>query len=195
MKRSLAVLLLLFLASAALESRAQVAASATSHFFKLQVGAEGSIFQPDMYLQPSLSGTSSASTSIVGTSPNRLYGVGVYVDADFKRWIQIEAEGRWLRWNQYLGNAQSTYMIGPRIPIHTYKGLTPYGKLLVGLGTSSNWLDGPTFAWAYGAGLDYRLNRKFTLRCVDFEYQQWLVTNAINPHPYGGSVGLSYRIF
>ena len=35
------------------------------------------------------------------TSPNRLYGVGAYVDARFSRWLQIEAEGRWLRFNEY----------------------------------------------------------------------------------------------
>ena len=50
----------------------------------------GSIFQPDY-----------AGNGIAQTSPNRLYGVGAYVDAHFSRWLQIEAEGRWLRFNEY----------------------------------------------------------------------------------------------
>jgi hypothetical protein len=45
----------------------------------------------------------------------------------------------------------------------------------------------------YGGGVDYRLNRKFTIRCADFEYQQWQVNPTI--WPYGLSAGLSYRVF
>ena len=133
-----------------------------------------------------------------GPSPNRLYGIGAYVDVKFTRWVQIEAEGRWLKFNQYyfsnppIGNGETTYQIGPRIPIHTYRKFTPYGKFLWGLGSGS-FLSGNSMVLTFGGGVDYRINRKFTLRAIDFEYQQWRVTPTL--YPYGGSVGLSYRIF
>ena len=64
--------------------------------------------------------------------------------------------------------------------------------MLVGIGSGS-FLTGRTLAVAYGGGVDYRLTRRFTLRAFDFEYQQWRVTPTL--YPYGGSVGLSYKIF
>jgi hypothetical protein len=45
----------------------------------------------------------------------------------------------------------------------------------------------------FGGGVDYRLSRKFTLRAFDFEYQRWNVTPTL--YPYGGSVGMSYKVF
>ena len=64
------------------------------------------------------------------------------MDARLSRWLEIEGEGRWLRFNQYyledspIGNGENTYLIGPRIPIVTYHRLTPYGKFLVGMGAA-----------------------------------------------------------
>jgi len=48
---------------------------------------------------------------------------------------------------------------------------------------------------AFGGGVDMPLTRKITLRAADVEYQLW--PNWVNGtlKPYGGSVGLSYRIF
>ena len=159
---------------------------ATSGSFTLDAGAEGSLFQPDY-----------AGNGIAQTGPKRLYGIGGFVDARFSRWVQLEAEGRWLRFNEYVppGSAQgideNTYLIGPRIPVGTFRKFTPYGKVLVGLGGGS-FLNGHSFIAAYGGGLDYQLNKHFTVRCVDFEYQQWQVTPTL--WPYGGSIGLSYRV-
>ncbi len=155
--------------------------AATSNSFTLTAGGLGSAFQPDY-----------AGEGIAQTSPNRLYGFGAYVDARFTRWVQLEAEGRWLRFNPYLGINENDYLIGPRIPIVTFHRVTPYGKFLVGMGNGS-FLTGSTFVLAYGGGVDYRLSRRFTVRAFDFEYQQWQVTPTL--HPYGGSVGLSYKIF
>jgi opacity protein-like surface antigen len=55
-------------------------------------------------------------------------------------------------------------------------------------------LDGKALAFTYGAGVDYRLSRKFTVRVIDYEYQQWRVVPD-DLWPNGGSVGISYRIF
>ena len=47
----------------------------------------------------------------------------------------------------------------------------------------------------YGGGVDYRLSRKFTIRCADFEYQQWKINSALTIWPYGLSADMSYKIF
>jgi hypothetical protein len=181
MKHSIVAIFCIVLISVALPIRAQVAPSATADSFTLTAGGLGSIFQPDY-----------AGEGIAQTSPNDLYGVGAYVDARVNRWVGIEGEARWLRYNTYLGINENTYLVGPRVPILTYHHLTPYGKFLVGMGNGS-FLTGNTFVLSYGGGVDYRLSRRLILRAFDFEYQQWKVTPTI--FPYGGSVGISYKIF
>jgi opacity protein-like surface antigen len=175
------VLICIVLATVRVSATAQVAPSATVSRLSLSAGAEGSMFQPDY-----------AGQGVAQTSPLALYGMGAYFDARFTRWIQIEAEGRWLHWHEYAGINQNTYMIGPRIPIRTFRGITPYGKVLVGW-ASGSFLSGRTTALAYGGGVDYRLTPHFTLRAIDFEYQQYRVSPTI--WPYGGSIGLSYKFF
>jgi len=180
MKRSLVVSSCILFLCAALSLHAQVLPSATSGGLSLDAGALGTAFQPDY-----------AGEGIAQTSPNRLYGIGAYVDARFSRWVQIEGEGRWLRFNEYLGIDQNTYLVGPRVPIHEFRKFTPYGKVMVGLGSGS-FLSGQSFVLAYGGGLDYRLTRRFTVR-GDFEYQRWQITPLL--YPYGVSAGISYKIF
>jgi hypothetical protein len=170
-------------------AHAQVGPAANSRTLSVSAGALGSLAQPDY-----------ADQGVAQTSPNRLYGPGAFVDVHFSRWLQVEAEGRWLRFNQYYlhglppGNGENTYLIGPRIPIGTFHRVTPYGKFLVGFGNGP-FLAGSTFVLSYGGGVDYRLTRRFTLRAVDFEYQQWLINSSTTLSPYGGSVGISYKIF
>jgi hypothetical protein len=179
--RSIGIFFLLVFAAGALAARAQVVPAATSRSFTLNAGGFGSAFQPDY-----------AGNGIAQTSPNRLYGFGAYVDLRLSRWVGVEAEGRWLHYNQYLGINENTYLIGPRVPIITFHRWTPYGKALVGIGSGS-FLNGRTTALAFGGGVDYRLSRKLTLRAFDIEYQRWSVAPTL--WPYGGSVGLSYRVF
>ena len=177
----------IFVAAATVSVRAQVVPAATATGFSLTAGALGSAFQPDY-----------AGLGIAHTSPNRLYGVGAFVDARFTRWVQVEGEWHQLHFNdEYnLGNAvekngEDTYLVGPRLPIGTFHRFTPYGKFLVGIGTA-DFLDGSAFVLNYGGGLDYHLGRRLALR-GDFEYQQLRVTPVISP--YGVSAGVSYRIF
>jgi hypothetical protein len=180
MKRSTVASLLIFFLFAALSLRGQVVPAASSSSLALDAGALGAVFQPDY-----------AGEGIAQTSPNRLWGVAAYADGTFNRWVQIEGEGRWLRYNEYLGIDESTYLVGPRVPIITFHKLTPYGKFLVGTGSGS-FLTGHSFVMAYGGGFDYRLGRRFNVR-ADFEYQQWRVTPTL--WPYGVSAGISYRVF
>ena len=173
----------LFSTAAALSAHAQTVPSATRSRISVSAGALGSVFQPD-YVN---------GTFVAQPSPYVLFGAGAYVDARFSRWVQIEAEGRWLRFNQYLGVGEDNYLIGPRIPIRTFHRFTPYGKFLVGFSTGNPWLTGRAGTLAFGGGVDYRLNRRFTVRVGDFEYQDWRITPTL--YPYGGGVGLSYKIF
>lgn len=133
-----------------------------------------------------------AGNGIAQASPNYLFGMGVFVDYKVNRWVVVEGEGQWLHFNQYLGINENSYMIGPKVPITTFKGLTPYGKFLVGIGSGS-FLNGHTTVLAYGGGVDYRLTRRLSLRAFDFEYQQWIVTPTLRP--YGFSAGIGYKIF
>ena len=179
MKRSILALLCTLLACGSVTIRAQVVPSAAKGRFSLSVGGEGSVFQPDYR------GNGTAESSAL------LYGLGAYTDVRFARWVQIEAEGRWLHFKEYRGINENAYMIGPRIPIHTYGRVTPYGKALFGWGSGS-FLTGQAATMAFGGGVDYQLTRRISAR-ADFEYQRWRVTPTL--YPYGGSVGVSYRIF
>ena len=193
MKRSIQAFFCIALSLAAVSAHAQVVPAATGNSFYVNAGGLGSGFQPDY-----------ANTGVAQNSPNRLYGIGAYADAHFTRLVQIEGEARWSRFNEsyvcglvngqnlYCQNGENTYSIGPRIAPYTFHKFTPYGKVLVGIGSGS-FLTGRCFVLAYGGGVDYRLTRRFTLRAFDFEFQQWHVTPTL--HPYGGSVGLSYRVF
>lgn len=133
-----------------------------------------------------------------------LIGIGAYVDVKLTRWIQLEGEARFSRFNQYANIHQDNYLLGPRLPIRRFGRFTPYAKVLVGItsmdmGPNPNRIgpdpSGRFLAIAYGGGVDMKLTRRFTLRPVDVEYQQmprWFGSSA---SPYGASVGLGYKIF
>ena len=180
MKRSVFSFFLILLAGA-IYCGAQVAPSATGREFRIDAGGMGSLFSPDY-------------------GPNRLAGVGAYVDLRFTRWVQVEAEGRWLRYNQYANIYQDNYLIGLREPIHTFWKATPYGKVLVGQGRMNfqyNYASGTFTDIAYGGGVDIKMNNRLTLRAFDFEYQQWpkWLPGEGGLYPYGGSVGIAYRVW
>ncbi|HVC46588.1 MAG TPA: outer membrane beta-barrel protein [Terracidiphilus sp.] len=191
MRRSACVVLSLMMCAGATLARAQVQPTAKRGTLSVRVGAMGSGFQPDY-----------AGGGIAQASPYRLFGAGAYVDVRLRRWVQLEAEGRWLRFHQYINIYQDNYLIGPRVPIHTFLGrVTPYGKVLFGfthMNFEYNETDCRCQTIAYGGGADVKLDNRWTLRAVDFEYQQlpnWYQLQNSQLHPYGVSVGISYRIF
>jgi hypothetical protein len=189
MRRIAIFLFLGFVCVRATNSFAQVEPSAHRGQISLTAGGLASGFQPDY-----------AGGLVPGSSPNHLFGLGAYVDVRFTRWLQLEAEGRWLRFNSYLEITEDNYLIGPRVPIHTFRWreATPYGKVLIGMGKMTfeyNDAYGHFTDIAYGGGVDLKLSKRFTLRAFDFEYQQW--PNWVNTslHPYGGSIGIGYKVF
>jgi len=190
MKRFAVVVFLCLLCAGAVDARAQVSPSAFRGQISLTAGGLASAFQPDY-----------AGGGVPGASPYRLYGMGAYVDVEFTRWVQLEAEGRWLRYNSFINITQDNYLIGPRVPIHHFKFLraTPYGKVLVGMGKMNfdyNEAYGHFTDVAFGGGVDLQVNKRISIRAFDFEYQDW--PNWINNtsiKPYGASVGIGYKIF
>jgi hypothetical protein len=180
-KRSTFFLFCVLFTAFALPTFGQVMPAAIGHQPKLSAGGFGSIFQPNY-----------AGTGIAQASPNPLIGIGAYIDYKINRVVGVEAEANWLQFNQFIGITQNSYLIGPKIHIHEFGNFMPYGKVLVGTGGGS-FLNGRTTVLAYGGGVDYNLSRHWMVRVGDFEYQQWFVTPQL--HPYGGSVGLAYKIF
>jgi opacity protein-like surface antigen len=181
MRQKIHVLICIALAASAIAAHGQVAPSAYAHQANVTVGGFGSVFQPDY-----------AGNGIAESSPNPLFGPGAYVDVKLNRWVTVEAEGRWLRFNKYIGISEDNYLIGGKVPIHQFGKLVPYGKLMVGIGSGS-FLNGHSTVLSYGGGVDYELNKRWTIRAGDFEFQQWFLTPQL--HPYGGSIGIGYKIF
>jgi len=183
-------LLSVLVVSGTLSVRAQVVPAGYGRTLSITAGGMVSGFQPDY-----------AGGGFAETSPNRIYGLGTYVDIHFTHWFQVEAEGRWLRYNQLANINETNYLIGPRLPIqklHFWRA-TPYAKALIGIGDMNfeyGYATGRFTDIAYGGGLDWKLTRRISVRAIDFEYQQWPKwINNQQLFPYGASVGVGYKIF
>jgi hypothetical protein len=195
MKRSAVLLFSILFAAGAVAARAQVAAAATARQFSITAGGMVSIFQPDFegdWQSPSYQ------YPVAHTSPDPLFGAGAYVDVKFTRWVQLEAEGRWLRFNQYGGISQDNYLIGPRIPVFHFWRSSVYAKALGGYAKMNfdSLSDNGSFTdLAFGGGMDVKLTKRLSLRAVDFEYQYYPRWSNSSLSPYGASVGIGYKIF
>jgi hypothetical protein len=168
---------------------AQAAPSAYGRQLTLTAGGIGSVFQPDYQ-----------GGGVPGASPNLLFGFGGYADVQFSRWFGIEAEGRWQRFHQYADIHQDNYLLGYRLPLQQLRfwNFTPYAKVLAGYGKMTfeyNDAHGRFTDLAYGGGLDMNTGSRWTIRPVDFEYQQWPSWLGSTLHPWGFSAGIGYRIF
>jgi len=195
-RRCITASVFLLLATAGAAAHAQVVPSAYARGLSITAGGEASAFQPDY-----------TGYGVPEHAPfdSYLYGIGTFVDVKVTPWVQFEAEGRWLRFNQVDGIYEDNYLIGPRLPIykaHFWKA-TPYAKVLIGYG-KLNFEDGNGWGRytdiAYGGGLDIKMTKRINVRLPDVEYQQWLKWTEgdgkyYNLFPYGVSAGVSYRIF
>jgi len=189
LRRSLVVLFSILFDAGVLSARAQVVPAAYAQRFRVNVGALGSVFQPDY-----------KGGGVAQTGPLRLYGPGAYVDVKLNQWVQIEAEARWLRFNPYIDIRQDNYLIGPRLPIDRlrFKQATPYAKVLFGYGKMNfeyNAAHGRFTDIAYGGGVDVKLTKRLTIRAIDIEFQKWPDWLSSSLSPYGGSVGIAYKVF
>src|ERR1019366_1769744 len=127
----------------------------------------------------------------------KLLGVTGFVDADTIRHFGVEAEGQWLDFHQVANVNVQTYMAGPRY--HFDKGkFQPYAKGLVGMGEFNfpyNYAHGSYLVIAPGIGVDYRLNRRWGVRAIDFKYQYWPQFTFGAMSSVGITTGIRYRIF
>ncbi len=202
MRRPSILCLLILLAAGTVFACAQVTPSAAERQFSITAGGLASVFQPDFVydswtcVQPCL--VSSNWFPVAKASSQPLFGAGAYVDVKFNRWMQMEAEGRWLRFNRLVGVSQDNYLIGPRVSLFHAGRTSAYAKALGGytnmkFGTGGG--SGQFTTLAFGGGLDLRLTRRISLRAVDFEYQYWPLWGNSSLAPYGASTGIAYRIF
>jgi len=157
---------------------AQVAASGEQGGFSIRVGATASGYQ-------------------VQYGQQQLLGIAGVVDLDTRRNLGLEAEGRWLMFNNPNQMQITTYMGGPRY--HRSLGkFQIYGKGLVGIGQFTfpyNYAQGNYLVIAPGGGVDYRWKRKLTIRVADFEYQIWPQFTYGSMTSAGVSAGILYHIF
>lgn len=206
MRRVAFVLSCILFVTGAVVVRAQVVPSATARKISITAGGMASIFQPDFaegWKFVCTSSCTSASPSglyypVAESSNQPLLGVGAYVDVKFSRWVQLEAEGRWLRFNQYDNIHQDNYLIGPRVPVYHFWRSSVYAKALVGASkmTLDPVGDNGTFTTiAFGGGMDIKMTKRLSLRLPDLEYHYWPSWGNSTLSPYGASVGIGYKIF
>ncbi len=148
---------------------AQSSESAIGGEASVSAGVEFSTFNPDW---------GCGNIAPLGCA-SQLYGPTAVFNFDLHQKYGIEAEARWLHWHGSGGEVESNYLIGPRYRLYRMQRFTLWGKLGIGGGwiTTPNYpaagsLKGSYFAYAPGATLAYRLNRKIDLR-LDYEYQLW----------------------
>jgi hypothetical protein len=206
MKRLIFVLIFLLVGGTAC-AFAQVVPSAIHRQFSLSAGGTVSVFQPDYEgnwnaetnpVTPCLS-TSISCVPAAEASSNGLIGIGAFVDVKLTRWVQLEAEGRWQRFNKYQGITQDNYLVGPRIPVFRFWKSTLYGKALGGFSemrfSSYPSEHGHFTTAAFGGGMDVKLTKRISLRAFDAEYQYWPSWGNTTLSPYGVSAGIGYKIF
>jgi opacity protein-like surface antigen len=163
----------------------QVVPAAHGSSLEIRAGVEYSNFLPDF------------------GPPDRLAGIGVYVDLNTASRWSLEGEARFLRFNGFNGESQSSYFIGPKITLFRPGKLRPYTKALFGIGQNNFPFKigtGRYLALAPGGGVDYRLSSRIMLR-GEYEYQLWPEAPGVqdNPSngmkPHGLCVGFSYKVF
>ena len=183
-------------AAAAAAASAQAVPSADINRFSITLGATASAFQPDFAGNWAL-GTNGLYYPVAQSSNYPLIGPGAYVDVKFTRWVQLEAEGRWLRCHRYQDIHEDNYLIGPRVPVYQFWKATVYGKALGGFSRMDlgYGYHGSFTALAFGGGMDVRLTKRISIRAFDAEYQYWPSWGNSTISPYGASAGVSYKIF
>lgn len=127
----------------------------------------------------------------------KMLGITAFVDAESRRRLGIEAEGRLLKFHETANVHASTYLLGPRF--HWKLGRwEPYGKALIGEGLFTfpyEFRHEHDLVIAPGGGLDIRINRILQIRAVDAEYQVWPQFSFGSMTSAGVSAGLRFRIF
>ncbi len=145
---------------------------------------------------------SNSSASFPYQSGQRLTGAGAFADVRLNYRFSLEGEANFLTFGGFEGSTESSYLAGPRAVLLFRGRWLPYGKLLVGEGRIHYPFrigDASYLALAPGAGADYRVSYRWTLR-FEYEYQIWPDSPgyANEPDheltPNGFHVGIAYRV-
>jgi hypothetical protein len=126
-----------------------------------------------------------------------MVGITGFVDVDTRSPFGLEAEGRWLEWNQTANVHAETYSIGPRYH-RNFGKLQPYAKGMLGFADFNfpyNLATGKYLTITAGGGLDYHLTRRIYIRAADFEYQFWPQFTFGSMSSLGVSTGIRVRVF
>jgi hypothetical protein len=159
-------------------AHAQVLPSAVSGGFRLSAGGTAS----GQYLQ---------------YGQRDLLGASAFVDVETHRPIGIEAEGRWLEWNQTESVHVETYSVGLRYHMN-FSRFQPYAKGLIGFGNFNfpfGYAHGRYLVVTGGGGLDYHWTNRIRIRVADVEYQDWPQFTFGAMSSVGVSTGLKIGIF
>lgn len=176
---------------------AQTVNSAEGSGISLWAGASISMFNPDYGCVSS--SPFSCGSQLIGISPF------VHTNAFLLRGrVGAEGQARFLHWHGPAGLTESSYMAGPRVYVFHHRNFAFSGKFLIGVGhmdVKSPIGTGNYLAYAPGASVDYRINRRLLAR-ADYEYQLWPSfkgTQTGTGHggltPNGFSLGLSYAFW
>ena len=127
----------------------------------------------------------------------KMAGVSGFVDADTRRRVGFEAEGRWLEFNQTANVHAETYSVGPRYHMN-FGAFQPYARGMIGLGEFNfpyNLAHGHYVVVTAGGGLDYHLTHRIFIRVADVEYQYWPQFTFGAMSSIGVSSGIRVRVF
>jgi hypothetical protein len=169
---------------------AQVFPAAEGSRGSLWVGVALSTFNPDY---------GCANSNPFSCGGQQLLGIAPSVDANhlLPYRIGLEGEAQFLHWRGPGPLTESSYLVGPRMPLWRYRVATLNAKFLLGdahmslpKGAIGN---GDHFAYAPGAGVDVRVTRRINAR-VDYECQIWPTFARSGLTPNGFSFGVSYAL-
>lgn len=132
----------------------------------------------------------------------RLSGVGALANFNWNHRLGVEAHARFLSFNSWNGETEQDYLVGPRYTFMHSNKWRPFAEFQVGLVKIQYPFsigNGISFAMAPGGGLEYRLNRKWSVRGT-YEYQ--ILTDSpsftnepqFGIKPNGAMVGVTYRL-
>lgn len=173
-----AAAILALILSATGSARAQVVAQASAGGFRLSAGGTVSGY----HLQ---------------YGQRNLIGASAFVDAETKRSLGIEAEGRWLEFHKTENVHVETYSAGLRYRVN-FARFQPYVKGLIGIGNFNfpfSFAHGRYLVVTGGGGVDYQWTRRIHIRVADVEYQDWPQFTFGSMSSVGVSSGLRVGIF
>jgi hypothetical protein len=132
-------------------------------------------------------------------TPTYVEGLTVFGDLGFTRRIAAEFD---LHFDSLLTPediGEDSYLIGPRFSVLREDRANVYLKALGGIGRfsyqSGSYANPHTDTYgvvAFGAGIEFRVSRRFNVRAIDLEYQVWPGFAPGTLHPVVASTGIAY---